>query len=173
MSRFALLAVIVLYFGGCVYVDGMVRDACTHGNCVHGRYSKNNSGEKAVALAWKLGFPIVAWLLWPSRGKSSSNINDARPRVAELSHPVEEEKKDETQKYEGTNDVDIDDLDVDELLEKYYGAHFPTFAEAAEYASTQSKLHKISLKVERSDFGWRVFNPEVKSAAIFVADENN
>lgn len=59
-ARKALLTcAILMYPAGCVVTSGMVRDACFHPNCIHGWYSKYNTMEKAIALAWAFGFPVV------------------------------------------------------------------------------------------------------------------
>ena len=44
----------VVYIFGFFTANKAVRDACTHGNCKHGWYSKKNKTEKAIAFLWVL-----------------------------------------------------------------------------------------------------------------------
>lgn len=49
----------LVYVAGCVRLNQAVANACTHGNCIHGWYSKYNGTEKALFFAWMIGFPLA------------------------------------------------------------------------------------------------------------------
>lgn len=49
----------LIYLMGIAAFNQAVSDACTHGNCIHGWYSKYNRPEQALALTWILGLPLV------------------------------------------------------------------------------------------------------------------
>jgi hypothetical protein len=59
MLRAFLIVLALVYIGGCVVLSRAVRDACTHGNCIHGWYSKYNTAEKLTFIAWALGVPAT------------------------------------------------------------------------------------------------------------------
>ena len=72
--RFFLIAIaILIYFFGCSHFNSEVREACTHGNCKHGWYSKYNESEKTVASMWMIGYPIIAFVIYSlfSSGKET------------------------------------------------------------------------------------------------------
>jgi hypothetical protein len=50
---------LLIYGVGCVVLAGRVRDACTHGNCRHGFYSKYTYGERTDYSLWQYGFPTI------------------------------------------------------------------------------------------------------------------
>ncbi|OGW45278.1 MAG: hypothetical protein A2Y66_08840 [Nitrospirae bacterium RBG_13_41_22] len=53
---------LAIYILGCIFFTYLVRVSCTHGNCVHGWYSKYNATERFIAMAWILGVPVVAMI---------------------------------------------------------------------------------------------------------------
>ncbi len=57
--RVGAALVALIYFAGCSVLNQAVADGCTHGNCIHGWYSKYNEPEKAIFLLWALGFPVL------------------------------------------------------------------------------------------------------------------
>lgn len=62
-ARLGLAMLAAIYMGGCFVLNEAVRLACTHGNCVHGWYSKNTVAERRLFFAWAIGFPLlVAWV---------------------------------------------------------------------------------------------------------------
>ena len=64
MKTFALASIILIYLVGCFYFNELVSLSCTHGNCVHGWYSKYNKDEKAIASLWILGYPAGSLLIY-------------------------------------------------------------------------------------------------------------
>ncbi len=54
---------LIVYIIGFGIANGAVRDACTHGNCKHGWYSKKNDAEKFMALLWTLTPGILVFNL--------------------------------------------------------------------------------------------------------------
>lgn len=64
MRGILVICSIVVYFSGCVYFDSRVEDACTHGNCKHGWYSKYTQAEQSTARLWMFGFPIASFALF-------------------------------------------------------------------------------------------------------------
>lgn len=50
---------LVIYIIGVVNFYDEVRRASTHGNTIHGWYSKSNGSQKAMATFWGIGFPII------------------------------------------------------------------------------------------------------------------
>jgi hypothetical protein len=71
VRRARLIAVIVglVYMSGCGVLNEAVRRACTHGNCVHGWYSKDTRTEQDFYWMWAVGFPVLIYTvrnkLWP------------------------------------------------------------------------------------------------------------
>lgn len=65
-SRIAIGVAIVVYLAVNSYFFDIVRNASTHGNTIHGWYSKYNRSEKFFAWLWFIGFPMIAGLagLW-------------------------------------------------------------------------------------------------------------
>jgi hypothetical protein len=60
MGRAALGALVLIYAAGCFELKARVREACTHGNCRHGFYSKYTKAEQAAFYAWAFGYPWAA-----------------------------------------------------------------------------------------------------------------
>ena len=50
---------LIIYIIGVTNFYDEVRRASTHGNTIHGWYSKSNGSEKAMATFWGIGFPII------------------------------------------------------------------------------------------------------------------
>jgi hypothetical protein len=50
---------LIIYLIGVTNFYDEVRRASTHGNTIHGWYSKSNGSEKAMATFWGIGFPII------------------------------------------------------------------------------------------------------------------
>lgn len=118
---FWCLISLIIYIIGVNYFYDEVRTASTHGNTVHGWYSKSNGGEKAIALLWAVFFPIVTnGLIFlfvykrlekeEKRNKQSSssfikpksNINQVKTNTSE-----KEEVKPNVIDLEWWNDLDI------------------------------------------------------------------
>lgn len=64
---------LVIYIIGFFIANQAVGDACTHGNCIHGWYSKYNYIEKFIALLWVLS-PGV--LLLPSNDEEDTELSN-------------------------------------------------------------------------------------------------
>ncbi|MGI9175893.1 MAG: topoisomerase DNA-binding C4 zinc finger domain-containing protein [Rhodothermales bacterium] len=85
MRTFIALIFVVVYFAGCGYVNELVREACTHGNCTHGWYSKENEPEKLLARVWMFGFPVAAFFLYnflfdeSRKARKSSGVQQHSP----------------------------------------------------------------------------------------------
>ena len=61
-----------------------VRRACTHGNCVHGFYSKYTVRERMYFYAWAIGLPVVALIgygLITAQRPESDGDAQMRPRI--------------------------------------------------------------------------------------------
>ena len=56
-TRMTIVLSVIIYLTVNSYFYGLVRRASTHGNTIHGWYSKYNSGEKTLAWLWFIGFP--------------------------------------------------------------------------------------------------------------------
>ena len=59
-GRVALVITTAIYLAVNPFFFDLVRDASTHGNTIHGWYSKYNRGEKFIAWAWFVVYPVVA-----------------------------------------------------------------------------------------------------------------
>src|SRR5690242_11084618 len=59
MRIIVISALVLVYTAGCFRLNQAVSDACTHGNCIHGWYSKYNGAEKLAFFAWAIGFPLA------------------------------------------------------------------------------------------------------------------
>ena len=79
---------VLVYVGGCFTLNQAVADACTHGNCIHGWYSKYNGTEKALFFTWLIGFPLaIAGVRAAIRQVSGEAARDAeRQRVARATY---------------------------------------------------------------------------------------
>ena len=79
-SKHIIMAVlIVIYFVGCQKLNNDVREACTHGNCKHGWYSKYNEDEQATANLWTYGFLLfLAFVSFMIYSTDESNKSEAR-----------------------------------------------------------------------------------------------
>jgi len=83
-SRATLLALTLLYFGGCAVLNARVRQACTHPNCVHGWYSKYTIAEQVTYIVWAVGFPVIAAFLTArsaSRRAPPASSNQVPPAI--------------------------------------------------------------------------------------------
>ncbi len=58
-----LIIVLVIYWKIGFELNQDVREASTHGNTIHGWYSKKNGEEKTVAILWFICFPIASIVL--------------------------------------------------------------------------------------------------------------
>lgn len=86
--RFLLAIVILIYFFGCIHFNSQVEEACTHGNCKHGWYSKYNESEKIEAIMWMFGCPSVAFVIYSilsSRSVSSFRDDDLHQMLESIS----------------------------------------------------------------------------------------
>ena len=72
---------LTIYFGGCVVLNWAVKEACTHGNCIHGWYSQYNTAEKLFFFAWAIGLPAAAIGLHSMVSKKSAPVQQT-PRKA-------------------------------------------------------------------------------------------
>ena len=83
MQKLAMKVVLVaVYLAGAYFAMNLVQESCTHWNCKHGWYSKYNDTEKNIALAWLLGFPIVAYFAFQA---AALYLDDRRDRRREAS----------------------------------------------------------------------------------------
>lgn len=80
MKNIGCAALLLIYWGGCAVLNEEVRTACTHGNCVHGWYSKYNTAEKVVFLAWAVGFPTVVALVAGAMDRSGPEAEASQAR---------------------------------------------------------------------------------------------
>ena len=90
--RFFLIAIaILIYFFGCSHFNSEVREACTHGNCKHGWYSKYNESEKTVASMWMIGYPIIAFVIYSlfSSGKETEKQSSNSSGYVKVTNRVE------------------------------------------------------------------------------------
>ena len=61
VKKIIFLLILIVYLSVFVELNGNVRKASTHGNTKHGWYSKYNTAEKTIAIAWIFGFPILCF----------------------------------------------------------------------------------------------------------------
>lgn len=92
MRLFLIAIAILIYFFGCSHFNSEVREACTHGNCKHGWYSKYNHSEKTIASIWMIGYPIIAFVIYSffSSGKETEKKSrNSSGYVKVIHHTVE------------------------------------------------------------------------------------
>ncbi len=58
LKNFLALLAVAVYAAGCFALNENIRRACTHGNCVHGWYSKYTTHEKVLFFLWAVGYPV-------------------------------------------------------------------------------------------------------------------
>lgn len=75
---------VAAYPVGCSVTNSAVRDACTHGNCIHGWYSKYTTVQKRVAVAWAVGAPILLLLVNFGLEEWTGEARQARNRSMQL-----------------------------------------------------------------------------------------
>jgi len=63
LKRIFILLALILYLSVFVLLNQNVKNASTHGNTIHGWYSKYNTTEKFIAVAWVIGFPLTCFIV--------------------------------------------------------------------------------------------------------------
>jgi len=87
-GRLLLVPILVGYIIGFRHFADEVRRASTHGNTIHGWYSKYNSAERNYAYLWVLGYPPIVFVtvcavgaklpIFREKGPNQSGKSDAR-----------------------------------------------------------------------------------------------
>ncbi len=77
---------LIVYIIGITHFYDEVRRASTHGNTIHGWYSKSNGAEKVMAGFWAIGFPIITngllLLYIYYRPEKNKNFNEQKTNIS-------------------------------------------------------------------------------------------
>ena len=80
-----------IYVHGCDVRREAVSDACTHGNCKSGWYSKYNNSEKTDYYLWAWGYPLVMLgvfsFLFQNTFKEKDNPNQSDRKLQNKNPP--------------------------------------------------------------------------------------
>ena len=68
----------LVYAAGCIVLKENVREACTHGNCRHGFYSKYTKAEQAALFAWLFGYPAAVLAATAAAGVAYTALFDRK-----------------------------------------------------------------------------------------------
>ena len=70
VRKIFIISCFIIYLIGFAIANDAIAEACTHGHCRHGWYSKSNTFEKFMALLWTL----TPWLFFTKQIGNYLNI---------------------------------------------------------------------------------------------------